>query len=635
MGFLGKKIGLLVVIVMPAWLPSQTISGIINIYTAVTNFDACANRIDVASSVGFSVGDAVMLIQMMGAVVDQNNNSGYGTVTSYNNAGNYERAVIYSISGNQITFTKKLAATYDVNGKVQMISIPQYTNVTVSAMLTSAVWNGTTGGVLALEVSGTLSLGANISVDGKGFRGADNVEIVPNSCNAFTSASDYFYPTVAGNWFGALKGEGIAPVIVGKERGRGTNANGGGGGNDHNSGGGGGGNGTAGGLAGRNNDPGFGTCKGFFPGEGGKALTYGTTRMFMGGGGGAGHGNNAQSSDGANGGGIIYIKAGIFEGNNFSVFNRGGIGPSTQFDGAGGGGAGGCIFFNTTNFGVSNWFLFMDGGVGGSVSNSFQNRCLGPGGGGSGGTLLLSGAVIPLTAFFTNAGGACGQSVNSTNGACFNTTNSGQAGSAGNTITFVVLPEGTVNPDPGCGLLPLTWGEVTAVQNEDRIKIGWETWTEDNTATFEIERSPNGESFVEIGEKSAMGQSNQNVDYVFYDAAPIPGASFYRIKQVDQDGASTYSYAVQTYFLHPDNWIKSVYPNPQFSGREITIDVEATEGLEIRYTLFDCFGKEMVSGELAASKISIQTQGYSPGLYFLRLYSGGLSSVRNVLILAE
>jgi hypothetical protein len=61
---------------------------------------------------------------------------------------------------------------YDAfNGKVQLVWIPQYVDVSIDGTLTAAPWDGTTGGVLIFEASGTVTFNADADVTGLGFAG--------------------------------------------------------------------------------------------------------------------------------------------------------------------------------------------------------------------------------------------------------------------------------------------------------------------------------------------------------------------------------------------------------------------------------------------------------------------------------
>ncbi|HVX90757.1 MAG TPA: hypothetical protein VHC20_03965, partial [Candidatus Paceibacterota bacterium] len=140
------------------------ISGVINRYTPVVLIDKCNASVVVRNSFGFAAGDKVLIIQMKGASIDLTDHSGFGDITAYNNAGNYELATVDEVNGFTLVLHNKLAREYDVSGLVQVIRVPQYTNVTVTGTLTAKAWDGQTGGVLAFIASGTVTLNADIDV---------------------------------------------------------------------------------------------------------------------------------------------------------------------------------------------------------------------------------------------------------------------------------------------------------------------------------------------------------------------------------------------------------------------------------------------------------------------------------------
>ncbi len=363
------------------------ISGVINQYTPVTSISC--NQIEVLDASFLSVGDRVLIIQMKGADINTSNSAAFGTITDYHNCGRYEFATVSSISGNSVSFQYQLLHAYEVTGYVQLIRVPQYTNVTVTGALTAQNWNGSTGGVLVMEVSGTLTLNASISLNGKGFMGSFSSLNPDGGCGNFP---DYFYPVTSG--YGAKKGEGIAEVGLNMNGGRGALGNGGGGGNKHNTGGGGGSNGSKGGRGG---DQALFCGQQPVGGEGGLAMDYSNGRLFMGGGGGSPDFNDGVGSSGANGGGIIIIRAATIQSNNNSVIESCGASvvavPNSMGDGAGGGGAGGAIALDVNSFG-GQVILRVDGGDGGNIQTTYPS-CFGPGGGGGTGAIQISGSVLP------------------------------------------------------------------------------------------------------------------------------------------------------------------------------------------------------------------------------------------------
>jgi gliding motility-associated-like protein len=412
------------------------ISGVINQYTPVTAI--LCDHIEVQDASFLSIGDRVLIIQMKGANINTSNTAAFGSVTNYNNCGHYEFATVTSLYGNEVGFQFSLLHDYEVAGKVQLIRVPQYTNVIVTNTLTAQDWNGNTGGVLVLEVSGTLTLNAPISVNGKGFRGAFSSQNPDGGCGNHT---DYFYPVSSG--FGAEKGEGIAEVNNTMNGGRGALGNGGGGGNKHNTGGGGGSNGSRGGRGG---DQAFFCGQQPIGGEGGFAMDYSTGRLFMGGGGGSADFNDGVGSAGSNGGGIVIIRAATLQANNNAYIESCGgnvVAVSNSIgDGAGGGGAGGSIALDVNTF-SGNLILRVDGGDGGNIQTSYPS-CFGPGGGGGTGAIQYSGSVLPPANVTTSfVPGDPGINV-STNSNCANQPYGAAAGQFGPIYSFNTgFPEST------------------------------------------------------------------------------------------------------------------------------------------------------------------------------------------------
>ena len=414
-------------------LLAQNISGVINNYAAVTSIPACdpctnyCNQFGVSTTAGFAVGDKVLVMQMKGATVNLSNTAAFGGINAYTNAGGYEYKTISAIIGTTIHFTTQISSVYNVANSIQIVRVPQYANPTVTGTLTAQPWNGTTGGVLAFDVSGTLTLQADINVTGQGFRGGLSVNNNPNyhSLNYYYSGTDYNN--------GMLKGEGIAKMVTGYELGKGAFANAGGGGNAHNAGGGGGSNGGGGGQGGKEfsqpGDPSNPNTSGI----GGYTLQNNTgNQLFMGGGGGAGHQNDNLGTSGANGGGIIFITANEIVGNSRNIIANGqsvatpGGGGN---DGAGGGGAGGSIKINTPLF-TGNINLICRGGNGGNIPPSFlPNQIFGPGGGGGGGVICIANSIIPATVSTQVNGGVNGVNLGP------NDPNLATSGNAGQVLT--------------------------------------------------------------------------------------------------------------------------------------------------------------------------------------------------------
>jgi uncharacterized repeat protein (TIGR01451 family) len=480
-----------------------TISGVVNTYypgTASVAAGAASTCIAVGtprgSATAISNGDMLLVIQMQDATIDATNTANYGGGTGTGagatavNAGKYEfvrangavgaggcAAGSVSISGAGTNngllnaYTNSNATTTKGQARFQVVRVPQYTSATLNGV-TAAPWVTNTvapiglgtGGVLAIDVAGTMTVNAGVaaSVDGQGFRGGAGRQLTGGGPATNT---DYRNPSTVPTHGGKGEGGAGTPRWVFDPNGshtcgaaigaspsyfidtlqpndgypngsmaRGAPANAGGGstdgnsgGNDQNSGGGGGSNGGAGGRGGLSWNTGLNN------GGLGAAVTPALTKLVLGGGGGAGTRNNGdcgtngataaqegQSSSGASGGGLIVLRAGslvaasgaILSANGNSAFD------DTLNDGGGGGGAGGSVIVAVTSGDLSNLNIRARGGQGGSAwklsapgtpgefTVGAANLRHGPGGGGGGGVIVYTNTAVAPT--LDAAGGAAG-----------------------------------------------------------------------------------------------------------------------------------------------------------------------------------------------------------------------------------
>jgi hypothetical protein len=409
----------LFLLVFSSRLNAQSIGGIVNTYTAVTNITP--NSVTVSSAAGFSVGDRVLLIQMKGATINQTNTASFGQIVALGSAGNFEFTNIASIAANTITFVSNLCKPFSVAGKLQLIRVPVYNQATINAVVTSSPWNGTTGGVVAIEATTSLTFNNVIDVSGKGFVGGAVT-------TGFFGCNDPNFASSGAN--AGKKGEGIALAPINLDGNRAPLANGGGGANSGNPGAGGGSNGGTGGRGGNQFSGSCPVNTAF--GMGGYPLNYTTFRAYLGGGGGGGYKDNGlNATPGSNGGGIVFIITPTVIGNNQQIIASGAnVLGNTDSEGAGGGGAGGCVYLLAQNV-SSNLNVNVSGGNGGNIfSTLWSSACHGPGGGGGGGAIVFQQAATPSNVSPILNGGNPG-SILHTGPACAGSSFGAQAGAPG------------------------------------------------------------------------------------------------------------------------------------------------------------------------------------------------------------
>ena len=625
---------------------SQSISGVVNSYYHVISVNNASNKAGLTSSAGLSVGMRVLLIQMRGAVVDQTQTAAFGGITAINNAGKYEFAEICGIIVDTVYFKNVLVNSYDASGAIQLVTVPQYTNVTVTGTLSATPWSSATrtGGVLVFEASGSVTLNANIDVSGQGFEGGAKVTY-PNAnydCNNTTDFNDFYMaipPLINQFHTGGTKGMGIADSIAGKNYGQGRLANAGGGGNNHNTGGGGGSNYGAGGKGGNRSNESLFTCHGTHPGLGGMALsgqgyTIANNRIFLGGGGGVGHANNNENLDGGDGGGIVLIKTTQIIGNSFAIRANGTMTPSTfpdplssGGDGGSGGGGAGAIILNTASFsGILN--VEAMGGRGNN-SSSPVNQCLGPGGGGGGGALWVAAGAVPVNVNVNLSGGANGVVSTTSTIGCGNQPNGAAAGVAGSQLFNYVAPEG---PLFSCAILPSdNLLRFTARLENESAALNWMVNDPNSIRSFVVQRSTDGIHFTDM---LSIPASVQKL-YDFNDPMDSELRRFYRIVLQNKNGSKNYSSIAEvTRGLNNQRQVQ-VFPNP--AHEQAVVKILSSKNNRAEIIMMDATGKLvrhlnviLLRGE---NHFTLPIGSLSGGVYYVR--TKGLSNDLTVRIIVK
>ena len=109
--------------------------------------------------------------------------------------------------------------------------------------------------------------------------------------------------------------------------------------------------------------------------------------------------------------------------------------------------------------------------------------------------------------------------------------------------------------------LPIILLSFDAELQNDRIILNWTTTMEINNGYFSVEKSKEALNFQEIGRIKSSGNSNTQVTYSYSDDNPIFPITYYRLKQVDVNGAHSYSGIISVVTGLKKESI-SIFPNP-------------------------------------------------------------------------
>ena len=126
-----------------------------------------------------------------------------------------------------------------------------------------------------------------------------------------------------------------------------------------------------------------------------------------------------------------------------------------------------------------------------------------------------------------------------------------RGGTVGPNVTFCAANSST---QP----LPVTLTSFTATPRAETVLLRWATASELNNKEFVLERSTDGRQYQALQTLAGRGTTLTASTYTALDTQPLPGRSYYRLRQVDLSGARSYSPAASV--SRPT--AIGAYPNP-------------------------------------------------------------------------
>jgi len=174
-------------------------------------------------------------------------------------------------------------------------------------------------------------------------------------------------------------------------------------------------------------------------------------------------------------------------------------------------------------------------------------------------------------------------------------------------------------------ILPVEWLSASGEVHQTGNKILWSTATETNNHFFDVERSLDGVNFYQIGRVQGAGNSSQTNHYNLMDYnGTAYGTYYYRIKQVDFNGASSYSDIIvldRSGTLQAHAW---------YDGYNVTVQLPVDQ--YSRYELYSADGKLIGRGEGSGQVTFPETLAF--GIYIVRVYAGTQTKAIRVPVFA-
>jgi hypothetical protein len=198
------------------------------------------------------------------------------------------------------------------------------------------------------------------------------------------------------------------------------------------------------------------------------------------------------------------------------------------------------------------------------------------------------------------------------------------AGSPGRTLASGYAQRNFIsnfsNPQLGIGItsapLPveLTFfkGKRTGV---NLVQLEWQTVSETGNRGYYLERKENNSSIYRalgwINSKAPGGTSNYQIGYLYGDSSNNFATSFYRLKQMGQNGNTTYSEVIQ---IKGEAIQTVIFPNPSHG----MLQIQVSKPGHYEYTLMDGQGKTVRKGELGIWG-TLSLAGLPDGYYTLTI----------------
>jgi hypothetical protein len=201
------------------------------------------------------------------------------------------------------------------------------------------------------------------------------------------------------------------------------------------------------------------------------------------------------------------------------------------------------------------------------------------------------------------------------------------------------LTHGAVN-----NATPVELTTFSAAISNQAVSLIWTTASESNNFGFDVERSLDAAHFTKIGFVKGSGNSQVLQKYTFSDenVNMASKAYFYRLKQIDTDGAFEYSPTLEVALATPELFaLQQNYPNP--FNPATTISYELPEASSVILTIYNMKGqviRTLVNGQMPAGFHNVVWNGKNDsgqdaasGSYLYQLKTDGFSDIKRLTLL--
>lgn len=184
-----------------------------------------------------------------------------------------------------------------------------------------------------------------------------------------------------------------------------------------------------------------------------------------------------------------------------------------------------------------------------------------------------------------------------------------------------------------CGPLPVVLKSFTGrhLVEESMVELKWETLVEIGSSGYKLERSNDGTEFFEVAQIKSATANDGSGSYTWTEEASDKGIRWYRLIQIDLDGAEKAIGTLQVNVSVAGDFTAKAYPNP-FNGM-LNLAAMSGETTNTTISIHSVAGQKIYETEIDPGSFSMNlpTQDWAPGIYLVEFRSGShFKSVRLV-----
>ena len=168
--------------------------------------------------------------------------------------------------------------------------------------------------------------------------------------------------------------------------------------------------------------------------------------------------------------------------------------------------------------------------------------------------------------------------------------------------------------------LPIELLSFSGYASGNKNVLEWVTATEINNEYFTLEHSADGFRFEEIEKIDGAGNSTEEKQYSTVDEFPLPGRTYYRLKQTDFDGKFTYSNTIVILNkVNSEGTQVSIQPGQHL----LTVDYNSQSSHRIRISILNTLGEQIIEETKSVNKgperFQVNLDGFAAGTYLFKL----------------